>query len=252
MNVIGGLKNAIAFLTILPVGMDPDAVAQAAEFMPTFPLIGAIIGLACGILVWALEIFLPYSIVGFVGLGFLLLLTGVHHTDGLLDFGDAIMSHGSREEKLRIMRDPQTGAGGFSLGFVVLGATALGIAAIDRSFVIQSLIASEAAAKFAMVFQAAAGESAHKGLNSPFVKAMHAKWGWTRLLVALILQLAISVSVLRILGLALTISGVVVAAAVLLIAQRNIGGITGDVMGATNDLTRLVSLLVVMVGARWA
>ena len=230
--------------------MDPDAVAQAVEFMPTFPLIGAIIGLACGILVWVLEFFLPSFVAGFLGLGFLLLLTGVHHTDGLLDFGDAIMSHGSREEKLRIMRDPQTGAGGFSLGFIVLGTTALSIAAIGRGLVIQTLIAAEAAAKFSMVFQTATGESAHKGMSTPFVKAMHGKWRWMRVTVALILQLVISVAMLQIIGLGITVASGVVAVAILVIARRNFGGITGDVLGATNDVTRLISLLIVVVGAR--
>jgi adenosylcobinamide-GDP ribazoletransferase len=251
MRVIRGLKNAVAFLTILPLGMDRDALVQAAEFMPTFPIIGAIIGLVCGILVWALDPFLPSLIVGLLGLGFLLLLTGVHHTDGLLDFGDAMIFHGKRDEKLRIMRDSQTGAGGFSLGLVVLGATALSIAAIDRGIVIQGLIASEAAAKFAMVFQASTGESAHKGMSTPFVEAMHGKWRWTRLGAALGLQLTISATVLQTMGLALTASALIAGAAMLMISTRSLGGVTGDVMGATNDVTRLFSLLVITAGARW-
>jgi len=252
LKVIRGLRNIVAFLTVLPVGMDDDGLYQAASYMPAFPMIGALIGFACGAFVWVLESLLPTLIVGILGLGFLLLLTGVHHTDGLLDFGDAVMFHGSREEKLRIMWDPQTGAGGFSLGFIVLATTALGIAAIDRSIVIQSLIASEAAAKFAMVFQATMGRSAHKGLNTPFVKVMHGKSRWIRFGVASTLQLAISVAVLQIVGVALTVSGVVVAAAMLVISMRSLGGVTGDVIGATNDLTRLVSLLLITVSARWA
>lgn len=251
MKLIRGLRNVVSFLTVLPVGMGDDGIYQAASYMPAFPFIGAFIGFTGGAFVWVLESLLPTLIVGILGLGFLLLLTGVHHTDGLLDFGDAAMSHGSRREKLRIMRDPQTGAGGFSLGFIVLAATALGIAAIDRSIVIQSLIASEATAKFAMVFQATMGQSAHKGLSTPFVKAMHEKSRWIRFGVASTLQLAISVAVLQIVGVALTVSGVVVAAAMLVISMRSLGGVTGDVMGATNDLTRLVSLLLITVSARW-
>jgi adenosylcobinamide-GDP ribazoletransferase len=249
VTAIRGLKSAIAFLTVLPVGMDRDTLVQAAQFMPAFPLIGAFVGLTCGVFVWALELFLPSLIAGFLGLGLLLLLTGMHHVDGLLDFGDAMMAHGTPKEKLRIMSDRQTGAGGFSLGFVVLGATSLSIAAIDRSLVIQSLIASEALAKFAMVFQAATGRSAHKGMSTPFVQAMHGRW--IRGLATLLLQLAISLSTLRVVGLALTISGVVIASVMLIVARWNLGGITGDVMGATNEVTRLLSLLVVMVGARW-
>ena len=107
--------------------MDEDGITQAAEYMPLFPIIGAAIGFVNGALVWALQPFLPSLVVGMLGLGFILLLTGVHHTDGLLDFGDAVMYHGSPEDKMRVMHDPQTGAGGLSLGLVVLSLSLIHI-----------------------------------------------------------------------------------------------------------------------------
>lgn len=230
--------------------MGDGAIVQAAAFMPAFPLIGAMIGLMCGALVWTLEAFLPSMIVGFLGLGFILLLTGVHHTDGLLDFGDGAMSHGTKKVKLRIMRDPSTGAGGFGLGLIVLGTTALSVAAIDRGLVIQSLIVSEAAAKLSMVFQAAMGHAAHKGMSTPFVEAMHKLRG-LRLSVALAIQLVISITLLQFLGLALTAAALIVAVTMLIISMRMLGGVTGDVMGATNDLTRMLCLLLVVVAVKW-
>jgi len=250
VRLIRGLRNAVAFLTVLPVGTDREGLYQAANYMPVFPLIGAFIGFVCGSFVWALELFLPTLMAGILGLGLLLLFTGVHHTDGLLDLGDAVMAHGSREKRLRVMRDARTGAGGFSLGFIVLAATAVGIAAINRGTVVQALIASEAGAKFAMVFQAVMGKPAHRGMSTPFVKAMHERWRWIRFGLAFGLQFAICVAVLQIVGLVLAVSAVAVAAAMLAISTRILGGVTGDVMGATNDLTRLVSLLIIMVGAR--
>lgn len=252
MEVIRGVKNSLAFLTVIPVGMDEDGVDQAAKYMPSFPVIGAMIGFATGILVWALDSFLPSLIVGTMGLGFVLLLTGVHHTDGLLDFGDALMFHGLPEDKMRIMRDQQTGAGGLTLGLIVLLTTAFSIAALDRSIVIQTLTASEASAKFAMVFQAWAGRSARKGLNTSFVEAMHGRWRLLRLATAFSILIATSLVALHIVGLAVTFAGLLIAAVMLLISKRQFGGITGDVMGATNELARLASLLVVLVFADWA
>jgi adenosylcobinamide-GDP ribazoletransferase len=148
------------------------------------------------------------------------------------------------------MRDGQTGAGGFSLGFIALATTAVGIAAINQGTVVQALIASEASAKFAMVFQAAMGKPAHRGMSTPFVKAMHERYRCSRFGLAFGLQLVISVAMLQIVGVVLTVSAVAVAAAMLAISMRTLGGVTGDVMGATNDLTRLVSFLVIVVGAR--
>lgn len=251
MSVLSGLKNALAFLTIIPVGMDENGIAQAANYMPSFPVIGALIGLATGVLVWGLQAILPSLIVGMLGLGFILLLTGVHHADGLLDFGDAMMILGSPEEKMRVMRDHQTGAGGLCLGLVVLSSTAFSIAALDRSIVIQSLIASEALSKFAMVLQAWAGNSAHEGLATPFLQAMHGKWRSVRLGVAFLFTLAILLTALQIVGIVLIFAGALVAATMLVISKREFGGITGDVMGATNEMVRLASLLVILVIPKW-
>jgi len=247
LSMLSGLKNALAFLTIIPVGMDEDGIIQAANYMPSFPVIGALIGVAAGALVWSLETLLPSLIVGMLGVGFILLLTGVHHTDGLLDFGDAMMILGSPEEKMRVMRDRQTGAGGLCLGLVVLSATAFSIAALDRSVVIQGLVASEASSKFAMVVQASAGNSAHEGLNTPFLEAMHGRWRATRIGVAFFLTLAISLAALQMIGAVVMLAGLLVAAMMLVISKREFGGITGDVMGATNELVRLASLLVILV-----
>ncbi len=252
LGLLSGLRNSIAFLTILPVGMDEDGLAQAARHMPLYPSIGAVIGLATGILAWVLFPFLPPMMVGMLSLGFILLITGVHHTDGLFDFGDAIMYHGSRREKVRVMHDPMTGAGGVTLALVVLITTALGIGALSRTIVIQSLVASEAAAKFAMVLQAWAGKSAHRGMNTMFIDAMHKRRGRRlRIIITTGLLLAISLFTLQIVGLFLVAAAVFTAGILLGISSKEFGGITGDVLGATNDITRLAALLVVLVAARW-
>jgi adenosylcobinamide-GDP ribazoletransferase len=186
-------------------------------------------------------------------LGFILLITGVHHTDGLLDFGDAVMHHGSRREKIRVMHDPTTGAGGLSLGLVVLVTTAFGIAALNRAIIVQGLVVSEAAAKFAMVFQAWAGKSAHDGMNRPFIRSMHErKWRSLRLAVALVLALSVSVIALQTVGILVVVAASSVATVILMVAMRQFGGVTGDVMGATNDITRLVSLIVILGLIHWA
>jgi len=232
--------------------MDEDGISQAANYMPSFPIIGALIGLAAGVLLWSFQAVLPSLIAGMLGLGFIQLLTGVHHADGLLDFGDAMMILGSPEEKIRVMRDRQTGAGGLCLGLVVLSATAFSMATLDRSRVIQSLIVSEASSKFAMVFQAWAGSSAHKGLNTPFLQAMHGKWRSMRLGIAFSLTLVISLAALQVDGIAVVFAGLLVTAAMLVISKKEFGGVTGDVMGATNELVRLASLLVILVISKWS
>jgi len=251
LSFLSGLRNCLAFLTIIPVGMDEDGIRQAASYMPFFPLVGALVGLLAGAFVWVIGLVLPSVVAGMLGVGVLLLVNGVQHADGLLDFGDGLMCHGSRERKLRVMRDPATGAGGLTLGIVVLVTTALCISALNRSNLIQSLVVCEAAAKFSMVFEAWAGRSARAGMNTVFVSAMHAKYGNSKVMASLVMLVLISVPLLRQVGLLVSLGAILVSVVVLAISRRNFGGITGDVMGATNEITRILSLLVILGASQW-
>jgi adenosylcobinamide-GDP ribazoletransferase len=225
---------------------------QAASYMPIFPIVGLLSGFLAGAFVWMLELVLPSTVAGMLGVGLILLVNGVQHFDGLLDFGDGLMCHGTRERKLRVMQDPQTGAGGLSLGIVVLITTALCISALQRSNVVQGLVVSEVAAKFSMVFEAWAGKSARSGMNTAFVNAMHGRHSNARMMASLVILLLVSVPLLRQVGLLVTFVAILVSMVTLAVANRNFGGITGDVMGATNEITRLFSLLTILGASQWA
>ena len=246
MRFLSGLKNSIAFLTILPVGMDRNGISQVASYMPIFPAIGAAIGLLVGLLVWALEFFLPTLVAAMIGLGSLLLINGVQHFDGLLDFGDGLMFHGPRIGKLRVMRDPTTGAGGVALALIFLSTTAFSIATLPHHFVVVGIIAAEAAANFSMVFVTAISRSAHRGMGAVLVEAMHERRG-LRVSVSFIILLAISLLTLNTVGLAVAVAAPLTATLMAIISSRHFGGVTGDVMGATNEISRTVSLLLIVV-----
>ena len=251
MEILKATRNVFAFLTILPVGMDRDGLTLAADYMPIFPIIGAFIGLVAGVLVWFLDLVLPSLLLGTIGLGVILLMNGAQHIDGLLDFGDGIMCHGSRARKLKVMRDPQTGAGGFTFGWFTLSATVFAIASLTRGVLIQALVVSEAAGAFSMVFQAWAGHPAHKGMGSGFVAAMHSRWRNLRVVSSLLILILIAFPTLFTLGLAVTCAAVIVPSIILHVSNKAFGGVTGDVMGATHELTRLVALVVILVGFGW-
>jgi len=231
--------------------MDQDGLTLAADYMPIFPIIGGFIGLAAGVLIWFLDLALPSLLVGAIGLGVILLVNGAQHVDGLLDFGDGIMCHGSRARKLRVMRDPQTGAGGFTIGWIILTATAFAIASLTRGIVIQALVVSEAAGAFSMVFLAWSGHPAHKGMGSGFVTAMHSRWRNLRIVTSILILVMFALPTLFTLGLVVTCAAVLVPSIMLHVSNRAFGGVTGDVMGATHELTRLVALAVILVGIGW-
>jgi adenosylcobinamide-GDP ribazoletransferase len=162
------------------------------------------------------------------------------------------MYQGPAERKIEIMHDPQTGAGGFTLGLVTILTTALCIAQLNQNRFIQSLIVSEVSAKLAMVIVAWTGKSAHKGMNTYFVNAMHGHYRNLRIIVALFIAFGIVVPLMNAAGFAALVTGLAIALVLTVISNRHFRGVTGDVFGATNELARLASLITMLVVVRWA
>lgn len=237
------IKNLIGFLTIIPVGMDPNQLTDTAETMFMFPLIGALIGFLGGGFAWLLRGIISNTVGGILTLGLILFLTGLHHTDGLLDFGDGLMYPGSAEKKIEIMHDPRSGTGGVTLGVIVIFATAFSIAQLNPQLLISGLIVSEVSAKLSMVVMAWGARSGYEGMNTPFVDIMHDHHRNTRLLAALFLAFVIATSLLNIAGITAVLSSLGVTLVLLWVSKRHFRGVTGDVFGAGNELTRLVSLV---------
>ena len=215
-------------------------------------------GLLAGVVGWTFSLFLPALVVGGLALGLLLLLTGLHHTDGLLDFGDAVMFHGSRERKIEIMHDQLTGAGAIGLGLMTYVVSAFAFAEVARysflgltsGMLIPGLVLVELSAKLAMVVATRAGNPVHKGMNSPFMDAMHGKGGNARLTAALAVSFGVAVPLFWFVnvfvGVIVLLATVLVGLVMVGVAHRHFGGVTGDVLGATNELARLVSVLVLL------
>jgi adenosylcobinamide-GDP ribazoletransferase len=245
------IKNLFSFLTTIPVRMDQDILTDTAKCMFLFPLIGAFIGLLAGLCGWATSHFLPSLIVGTLVLGFLLLITGLHHTDGLLDFGDGIMAHGSPERKIEIMHDQLTGAGGLSLGIMTFLITAFAIAELDKSIIVQGLVVVEVSAKLSMIVGAWAGKSVHKGMSSSFLEAMHGTTGNARLVAGLVISFGISLPLLWLKGAVTVLAAILASLVIVGIAHWHFKGVTGDVLGATNELSRVASLITLLAMMRW-
>ena len=253
------IKNLFAFLTILPLRMDMDCLTDSAKLMWLFPFVGALIGLLAGFFGWAVSLVLPALVAGALALGVLLLLTGLHHTDGLLDFGDAVMYHGTAERKIEIMHDQLTGAGALGFGIMTYVVTALAFGELDKGVVIggfvipvifPALVVVELSAKLSMVVGTWAGRSVHKGMNSPFMDAMHGKHGTLRLVAALALSFAVAVPLLWLAGFVTVLASVFGGLVMVAIAHRHFKGVTGDVLGATNELVRMVCVVVLLAMLR--
>jgi len=255
------LKNLLSFLTVFPVSMDENLLSDCANNMWAFPLIGAFLGLLAGLFGWVASIFLPSLVIGALTLALLLWMTGLHHTDGLLDFGDGVMVHGTAEKKIAVMHDQLTGAGAIGLALMTYIVTAFAFASVGGGvnffgiripYIFPAVIVIELCAKLSMVVAARAGRSVHEGMNTSFLKAMHGSSGNWRLALALVISFAVALPLFGLGGVWVVLAAVASALAMVSIAHRNFGGVTGDVFGSTNELTRAVCAVVLVAVISWA
>jgi adenosylcobinamide-GDP ribazoletransferase len=238
--------------------MDNDLLTDCAHNMWVFPLIGALLGLLAGGFGILFFRFLPGLVAGALVFALLLWMTGLHHTDGLLDFGDGIMAHGTSEHKIDVMHDQLTGAGGLSLGILTMIIATLAIGSLgipigrwNVPLVFPAIIVVEMCAKLSMVVAARAGKSVHQGMNSPFLEAMHGQGGNWRLFGALIISFSIGLLFLRLAGIFVVLGAIITGLVMVAVSHKHFKGVTGDVFGATNDLSRLVCLVVLLAVIVW-
>ncbi len=233
------ISSVFSFLTIIPV--NNSDIETVAKYMYIFPIVGILIGLLVGSFALGLSLFLDPLIVSLLVVGALSVITGIHHTDGLADFADGLMTKGKKEKKLQAMKDVFTGsAGTVSIVLYILGMI-IAISLMSGFVLFQAILLSEILAKFSMVLQASMGRSAAVGSNSPFVKIMGDK---KRLAIAGIITLIPLVAIGETNGLIVFACTIIITMFILAISTRSFGGITGDVLGATNEITRLSSLVI--------
>lgn len=231
--------SVFSFLTIIPSGSSD--LQTTARYMHLFPIVGIAIGLMVGSIAYGISYFLDPLIVGLLITGMLALITGIHHTDGLSDFADGLMVRGTRERKLQVMRDPSVGSAGIFAIIMYVAGMVIALSSMRGLELFQAILVGEIIAKFSMVLLASLGPSAWEGSNSLFIQSMKDR---KKLAVAAAITLASVLVVGNNMGFLALGIGVALTLIILAISRRSFGGISGDVMGATNEITRLASLLV--------
>ncbi|HEX9319529.1 MAG TPA: adenosylcobinamide-GDP ribazoletransferase [Nitrososphaeraceae archaeon] len=233
----------LSFLTIFPVPRAVDTnIDISAENMHLFPLIGAFIGTIIGIFAYGISMYFTNYLVGFFVTLVTLLITGMHHTDALADLADGLMVKGSKELKRQVMEDPALGAAGtLSLVLYVIGLI-FAITTFNSALnLLVSIITAEVIAKYVMVIEAGISKSAWEGFSTPFTKAMKDK---RKLAISTFCTVAIIVILTGYYGLISLGLCLIIGLTICIVSDKNFGGLTGDVLGASNEICRLSSLLI--------
>ena len=233
------ISSVFSFLTIIP--SNNTDLGTVARYMHVFPIIGIGIGLLIASIGFGLSFFLEPLIVALLVVASIAIITGIHHTDGLADFADGLMTRGTKEKKRQAMKDLSTGSAGIVSVVLSIVGVIIALSLTTGYELFQAILLSEILAKFSMVLMASIGKSAAVGSNSPFMQIMKDK---RRLAVAGVITIIPLVVIGGTTGLILFGASIGVTLFLIGLSTRSFGGITGDVLGATNELTRLSSLLI--------
>lgn len=232
------LQALLQFTTVLPLGRPAD-LACFARRSYVYPLAGYVTGGIAALFVFWIPV--P-AVAAALGIAILFLVSGCNHLDGLLDLGDGVMAHGSRERRVAALTDRSLGSGAFAFGisFTLISFACL----IGQAHIWAALIASEVGAKFSMAFLTACGEPFHEGLHSFLHSHARTYFPFIALLFCLpLVLLPIPLAALAVMGIAMVASPLLL----LYLARRLFGGVNGDVVGASNEITRTVILLVLIL-----
>jgi len=244
---------ALGFLTRLPRGglFRASVVGQSAslaEASLAFPFVGLVVGaIGAAVYTGALFIHLTPLLAALLAMAATALATGALHEDGLSDFTDALGVRGGRAARLAIMRDSRIGVfGALALVFVTM-IKAAALVALDASGraaggLLAAHVLSRAILPFIMhSLPNARMDGLGAWAGNPNREAAYAALGVGLLLAVLVAGFSGAL-----------VAGVAALAAAFLVsrlAQRKIGGWTGDVLGAAEQVAE-VAVLVNLVTLR--
>lgn len=237
------MRALLAFFTVLP--LRASTLREAAASAHLLPLVGLAVGLP-GAAILLLGYALPPGVAATLALGAVLLAAGLHHSDGVLDVGDALMVRGTRERRQEVLKDSRVGIGGLGALFFVYAPALAALAALTAASPLRAalaLLAAEVAVRSAMVLVLAFGEPARATSSAvEFTRSLTGPRATVGVPIALAAPLVLALP----LGFGAALAALTVPLVALLalrVAGGAFGGISGDVSGATGELARAAFLM---------
>ena len=229
------IAAALGFHTRLPVGSGDGSGRAFADSLWAAPVAGAAVGLGAGGAIWlGLSLGLPAALSAAFGLAAGIALTGALHEDGLADTADGFGGGRTADDKLAIMRDSRVGSYGvlaLGLSLLLRWAALSALAQASAADAVLAAVAAHAASRAPLPALLAALPPARKDGLSAGIGPVDNRTALAALALgfAFLLSggLAFAVVAALLTGLA--------AALVARLALRQIGGQTGDVLGAAQQ-----------------
>lgn len=237
------LKISVLFSTRLPFARSFAVTgADIARASWALPLAGALVGLLGAVAYWlAHAVGLPPLPAGALALATTLVATGCLHEDGLADTADGFGGGTTRERKLEIMRDSRIGSYGacaLMLSLLLRGSALASLA--EAALVAGALVAAHASARATMpVLMWLVPRARPDGLSADAGPPPGASVAAAVVLGVIALALGLD----RGAAIAAVLLLVAVVACVAWLSREQVGGQTGDVLGALEQVSEITVLL---------
>ena len=229
------MRRALSFLTPFAGASDPAPTA-----LLWFPIVGAVLGGVIGA-VWVIADWLwPPLVAATVVVVADLVVTGMLHFDGLVDSGDGLLPHLTRERRLAVMAEPTAGAFGVAVGVSVLALRAAALATMQPSMLLLAgLWCASRTLMAATITHVPYARSEGGGLATAFLTERVRPVAAEGVLSAIVLAALWSPFA----GALAVLVGLAFGLGVVRLAERRLGGFTGDVLGAAGRVTETMGLL---------
>jgi adenosylcobinamide-GDP ribazoletransferase len=240
-----GFFLAWQFLTLLPGGIKdaeigPRDLGRSAAYYP-------LVGLLLGMILWGtyglLSHAFPRTLCEGLAILLLVILTGALHLDGLADALDGLAAGKSAAERLQIMRDHRVGTFGAVGLILVLGIKFLALNSLPEEVLGRALLVSLALSRWSMVqlIYRAPYARPEGGLGKVFKENVRKG----EMIMATAFSLILAVFLFRFWGAFLWLAVGVSALGIQVFFEKKIGGTTGDVLGAANEVHEVLGLLLI-------
>jgi len=245
--LMGYLRAAIQFITLLPAGRTP--AYHPREMIAFFPAVGLLLGLILAVFdAIALQLWPGTFVPAVLDIVLLIFLTGALHIDGLADSADGLFGHRDKETALAIMKDSRIGVMGMTAVICGLAIKFAGISGLPPAISLPRfliLLVVPGLARSAMIFGIhwlpygrPAGGTGFDLFENPI--RLKDYWGMG---LCLLLSLFLGWrGILMIIAFFAALSGI------LFYYRRRMGCITGDMLGAMTEVIESVLFLVVCMG----
>jgi adenosylcobinamide-GDP ribazoletransferase len=235
------LRLALSWLTVIPAGQPHVDRAVAGRAIAVAPVIGVLLGLPAAALASLLDLTrMPALLTGLVTVGLLALLTRGMHLDGLADTADGLGCYGPPERALAVMRDGGVGPFGVVTLVLTLGAqaSAFGALAGGRWWAIVLAVVAGRVAFTACCLRGVPAARA-EGLGALVAGTQHPAVPIAWLAGLMVAGVFVDRDHVWLGLVAVGVAALVTAGAIAHV-RRRLGGVTGDVLGATCEVAATI------------